>query len=409
MNAIIENPCHLAGLPTVDEALALLLETTVPVQEMESQRLAEAAGRILAHDAVAALSMPPCDRSAMDGYAFRYDDAGPLRRVGSALAGKPYAGAIAPGECVAIATGGAVPEGCDTVAMRELCTVTANGVVVSAKARGINIRRRGEDFQAGASLLPAGTVLGSRQIGLLAAAGLETVPVRRRLRVALVSMGDELAGSRCDAIQDANRPLLQALCAGNGFQVTDLGILPDSRARLAQTLAQAAVTHDIILTTAGTSVGDEDHACGAVLDCGGQLQIAGIAIKPGKPVSFGSIGGARIVALPGNPAAAYITFLLLGLPLLRHRAGSMAPPAVWHRVRAGFDHRKKPGLREYLRVQLVPGSDGTVSAERCRNEGSAMLASLAAADGLAVLAEAETEIREGDLLPFATFAALEAP
>lgn len=409
MNAIVGNACHVSGLPTVDEALAMLLGGVAAVQETESLTLAQAAGRLLAHDAVAALSVPPCDRSAMDGYAFRYDDAAPLRLIGSALAGKPYTGAIEPGECVAIATGGAVPAGCDTVAMRELCTVTSNGVVVSARARGINIRRRGEDFQAGASLLPAGTVLGARQIGLLAAAGLETALVRRRLRVALVSMGDELAGNGPDAIQDANRPLLQALCIGNGFQVTDLGILPDSRAWLAQTLAQAAANHDVILTTAGTSVGDEDHVRGAVLDCGGQLRIAGVAVKPGKPVSFGRIGRANIVALPGNPAAAYITFLLLGLPLLRRRAGSGMPPALWQRVRAGFDHRKKPGLREYLRVRLVPGSDGIPGAERCRNEGSAMLASLAAADGLVVLGEADTEIREGDLLPFATFAALEAP
>ncbi len=409
MNAMLGNACQVFGLPTVDEALALLLAGNVPVQETENLRLSEATGRLLAQDVVAPLSMPPCDRSAMDGYAFRFDDVGPRRLIGSALAGKPYAGPVARDECVAIATGGAVPEGCDTVAMREFCTVTANGVTVSGNVRGINIRRRGEDFQAGDRLLPAGTVLRARQIGLLAAAGLETVPVRRRLRVALVSMGDELGGKGDDAVQDANRPLLHALCAGSGFQVADLGILPDCRARLAQTLAQATAIHDVILTTAGTSVGDEDHLCGAILDCGGQLQIAGVAVKPGKPVSFGRIGRADIVALPGNPAAAYITFLLLGLPLLRHRAGNMAPPVPWQQVRAGFHHRKKPGLREYLRVRLVPGDDGTARAERCRNEGSAMLASLAVADGLVALAEADTEIQEGDLLPFTNFAALEAP
>jgi molybdopterin molybdotransferase len=143
-----------------------------------------------------------------------------------------------------------------------------------------------------------------------------------------------------------------------------------------------------------------------VLDGGGRLHVCGVAIKPGKPVSFGAIGSSLVMALPGNSTAAYVTFLILGLPLLRHLAGSAMPPTAWQGIRAGFLHRKKSGVREYLRVRLTPQSDGTMRADRCGADGSAMMASLAAADGLVVLADANTEIHEGDLVPFASFAAL---
>lgn len=407
MNAIVDFSCHAASLPRTDEVLSLLLPCLVPAREIETVALVEAAGRILAGRAEATLDAPPCDRSAMDGYAFRFGDGGPLRMRGRALAGRPYAGAIAPGECVAIATGGMIPDGCDTVAMREHCELTAIGVSVSARAAGANIRRRGEDFRAGDTLLQAGTRIGARQIALLAAAGLESVTVHARLRIAIPSMGDELAEAVPDGIRDANRPMLQALCIANGFEVTDLGILPDSRERLAEVLARAAANHDVVLTTAGTSAGDEDHVRGALMDCGGRLLIAGAAIKPGKPVSFGQIGGALCVALPGNPVAAYVTFLVLGLPLLRHLSGRTASATPWYRIEAGFSHHKKTGLREYLRVRLAHRRDGTLCAERCGNDSSAALASLAAGDGLIMLAEDQCEIGDGELVPFASFQALE--
>jgi molybdopterin molybdotransferase len=408
MNAVARFSCHAVDLPRTDEVLSLLLPHLVPTGRIEIVALGNAMGRILANDAQATRDVPPCDRSAMDGYAFRFGDAGPLPLAGRALAGKPHARAVRQGECVAIATGGAIPEGCDTVAMREHCEVTQGGVVVSAEGQGANVRRRGEDFGRGAVLLPSGTRMGARQIALLAAGGLESVAVRARLRVALLSMGDELAGAATDGICDANRPMLRALCSGNGFDVTDFGILPDSREQLADVLARAAADHDVIITTAGTSVGYEDHARGAMMDCDGRLLVAGVAIKPGKPVSFARIGGALCIALPGNPAAAYITFLVLGLPLLRRLSGRNAPLPPWRNVRAGFQHSKKPGLREYLRVRLLCQDDGFPRAERCGGEGSAMLASLAAGDGLVMLAEDDREICECDLVSFASFHDLES-
>jgi molybdopterin molybdotransferase len=281
-------------------------------------------------------------------------------------------------------------------------------VAVTAKAQGANVRRRGEDFEAGIILLKPGSPIGARQIGLLAAAGVESVAVYRPLRIALLSMGDELTAAACDGIRDANRPMLQALCAAHDFQVSDLGVLPDNRAHLAKTLAHAAASHDVVITSAGTSAGDEDHLLGAMLDCGGRPLIAGAAIKPGKPIAFGEIDKTLCIALPGNPAAAYITFLVLGLPLLRRLSGRVAPPMPWHDVAAGFYYRKKPGLREYLRVRLVRGSDSALCAERCDGDGSAMLVSLAGSDGLVVLDESRIDTREGDPLPFASFHALES-
>jgi molybdopterin molybdotransferase len=407
MNAITKISCHGAGLPRVDEILALLSRRPAPALQTETVALPQALGRILAGRVTAQLSAPPCDRSAMDGYAFRFGDKGPFLLAGSAIAGKPYCGTNRQGQCVAIATGGTLPDGCDSVAMREQCDVAGDGVMIAVQAQGANIRRKGEDFQAGSDLLPPGVRIGPRHMGLLAAAGVESVAVRRPLRIAILSMGDELAGAAPDGIRDANRPMLLALCAANGFAVTDLGILPDNRARLAQTLARAAADHDVIITSAGTSAGDEDHTLDAMLDCGGHPLIVGAAIKPGKPVAFGEIGAALCVALPGNPAAAYITFLALGLPLLRRLSAAAAPPALWHPVAASFNHRKRPGLREYLRVRLSRGNDGSLRAGRCGGDGSAMLTSLAAGDGLLLLAEDETHICEGDLLPFASFQTLE--
>jgi len=408
MNAIAALSCEISGLPTVDEALALTPWQCPPPAGIAQVPLAAALGRVLAEGAHALATVPPCDRSAMDGYTYRFGDPAPLRLVGAAPAGAPHTGSIAAGECITIATGGALPEGCDTVALREHCIVTAHGVQVKAKGAGANVRRRGEDFHAGDLLAAAGTRITSRHIALLAAAGVLHVCVRPALQIAVLSIGDELLGSSADAIHDANRPMLAALCAARGHGISDLGILPDSRSQLTAALRQAAADHDVIILSAGTSAGDGDHVHGALLDCGGQLFVSGVAIRPGKPVSLGRIGSALVLALPGNPAAAYVTFLVLGMPLLRRLAGETPPPQSWQRVTATFSHRKKPGLREYLRVRSTPGADGTLRIVPCRDDGPAMLTSLAEADGLVMLAEEDIGFDAGNAVLFASFHALEA-
>lgn len=408
MNAVATFSCATSGLPTVPEALSLVLRHCEPQAGMVQLPLVAALGRVLAEGAHAVATVPPCDRSAMDGYAFRFGVDAPLRLIGAAPAGTPHTGSVAAGECVAISTGGALPHGCDTVALREHCTVTVNGIQVIAKGPGANVRRRGEDFHTGDLLAAAGTRINTRHIALLAAAGVRRVCVRPALQTAILSVGDELLGTSADAIHDTNRPMLAALCAARGHAVSDLGILPDSREQMAAMLRWAAADHDVILLSAGTSAGDGDHVHGALLDCGGQLFVSGVAIRPGKPVSFGRIGRALVIALPGNPAAAYTTLLTLGLPLLRHLSGEMSPLPSWQRAIAAFPHRKKTGLREYLRVRLALQRDGTWIAKACRDNGSAMLTSLAEADGLVMLAENEAGFDTGDTVCFASFQTLEA-
>lgn len=409
MNAVLLSSCDSAGLPHMREALALVLRHCPPPDAAETIPLSAALGRVLAQDVRALVTAPPCDRSAMDGYAFRHGTAAPLHLIGAAPAGQPFAGLVQAGECVAIATGGALPAGCDTVALAEHCAVTAAGILVQAKGAGANVRRQGEDFRAGASLMAAGGRLNARHIALLAAAGVKALTVRPGLRTAILSLGDELLATGPDAIRDANRPMLASLCAGRGHRVSDLGILPDNRALLADMMTRAAHEHDVILLSAGTSASEGDHVRGALLDCGGQLLVSGVAIRPGKPVSFGRIGRTLVIALPGNPAAAHVTFLLMGLPLLRWLEGDSAPATPWQPVQAGFSHRKKPGLREFLRARLVHQPDGTPQVQACRDNGPAMLCSLAQADGLIMLAEDETGFAAGARVLFAGFTALEAP
>jgi molybdopterin molybdotransferase len=405
MNAILS--CDIGVLPTVPDVLSMLEEGFSPVSGTETVPLIQAFGRVLAQDAKAALTVPASDCSAMDGYAFSFEGQGSLRQVGAVMAGAPLDREIWPDECVAIATGGVVPAGCDTVALREHCADAGGYITVRAKGFGANVRHRGEDFCFGDTLVRAGARLHARHIGLLAAAGIDELSVRRRPNLALVSLGDELLREGPGGVRDANRPMLNALCASMEFSVTDLGTLPDRRCLLVETLAQSASRCDAIILSAGTSAGDEDHVRGAILDCGGELLVSGVAIRPGKPISFGRIGRMRVVALPGNPAAAYVTFLVLARPLLQRLAGRTPASITWQSVTAGFQHRKKVGLREYLRVRLANGPKGSLTAEPCRDNGPATLSSLAAADGLVLLDEGCGGFVPGDEISFAPFSVLE--
>ncbi len=385
--AMVHGSCLPAtGLPRVEAALALVRERVAPLTGLERIALHQATGRVLAADAHASVASPACDRSAMDGFAYRFTDAGnavALRCIGRASAGAPFNQPLTAGACIAIATGAMLPPGCDTVVIREQCDVAGDRVTISGPTiQGQNIRHRGEDFVAGAKLLCTGTRLAPRHIGLLASAGCGEAEVFRRLRIAVLSLGDELLPGNAAHIPDANRPMLLAYAVQLGAEVSDLCILPDQRDLIASTLHQAAATHDVILCSAATSKGDEDHLHDALRDCGGEILLTGAAIKPGKPVSFSKIDDCLLIGLPGNPAAALVTFLTLAAPLLRQAVGEQyrsRPPQI---VRAAFTHRKKPGMRDYLRVTLTPGADGIAQAQRCANNGAAMLASVAESDGL---------------------------
>jgi molybdopterin molybdotransferase len=403
---------HGGRLMSLAEALSLIEERTQAVAAIESASLREALGRILAEDLIAPFSAPPHANSAVDGYALRFDDLPAtgetaLRVVGRAAAGHPERRALGPGEAIRIFTGAVMPEGADTVAMQEDCRLESEGGRVQVPAglkRGANRRRAGEDVEAGAVALQAGIRLRPQEIGLAASLGVSTLPVRARLRAALFSTGDEIlepghAPAR-GCIFDSNRYTLAALLEGLGLRVTDLGILPDREAAIRDALHQAAEAgHDLIVTTGGVSVGEEDHVKAAV-EALGSLHAWRLAVKPGRPIALGQVGRVPFVGLPGNPVAAMVTFLRVVRPLVLRLAGAREPAPRFYRVRAGFDYRKKAGRREWVRARLGADGAGEAVAQRFPREGAGILSSLVESDGLVELPEDLTRLEAGTMVDF---------
>jgi molybdopterin molybdotransferase len=413
MMAQLSDDCFAfgGGLLTVPEALARIEKTVVPVVGHEMVPLAEAAGRVLAADQMAAFDLPRHANSAVDGYAVAHGDLRPdgetlLPVGGRAAAGHPLDRPLRPGEAIRIFTGAVMPDGADTVMMQEDCIAEGDRVRMKPGIRtGANRRRAGEDVAEGSLAMACGRRLKPADLGLLAALGHTRLPVYRRLRVALLSTGDEVRDPGAPlppgAIYDANRVMLRALLEGFGCVVDDLGIRPDRVEALADTLAAAGADHDLIVTSGGVSTGDEDHVKTAV-DRLGALHFWRLAIKPGRPVALGQVGGVPLIGLPGNPVAAAVTFAVLARPLILKLAGAVAAPPRVFPVRAGFGYRKKPGRREYLRVRLERDGDGLVAVKHPR-DGAGILSSIVESEGLAILDEATGDLAAGavvDFLPF---------
>ena len=405
----------------IDEVERILRERVMPVAEIETVPLNAAYGRVMANDILAPIDLPPFDNSAVDGYAVRAAD---LDRVAATklavservTAGRAAAQALAPGAAIRIFTGAPMPAGADTVFMQEDVRRDGETVLVpSGLDAGANRRLAGEDVRAGALLLPAGRRLSARHVALAAAVGLTQVTVRRRIRVAVLSTGDEIVEPGTPrpsaALFDANRYLLAGLIAGLGAESTDLGIVPDDPKRLEQAIAAAAQQHDLVLTSGGVSTGEADHVRSAV-EAIGRLVFWRVAVKPGRPVAMGVIPGSRpgtgaaFVGLPGNPVAAFVTFARVVRPLMGRLAGAELTPLIALPVRSTFAHRKKKGRREYVRVALRRGGDGVIEAVRHPQEGAGVLTSLTETDGLVELLEATTEIVPGASVGFLSYAAL---
>jgi molybdopterin molybdotransferase len=368
----------------------------------------------------APVDLPPFDNSAVDGYAVRHAD---LRKDGDTrltIGGRLTAGARAdlrlkPGQAIRIFTGAAMPAGADTVFMQEDVTVDGDHVIVPKGLKlGSNRRLAGEDVPAGHVVLPAGTVLEPQHIALAAALGLTDIEVRRRLKVALFSTGDEVVepgSSRAGAaIYDANRYLLSELLSRLGAVVTDLGILADDPAALARALHTAAAGHDLVVTSGGVSTGEADHVRSAV-ERVGSLVFWRVAIKPGRPVAMGVIRGtngasAAFVGLPGNPVAVFVTFVRVVKPLLRRLSGACPQHLMPLPVRAAFAYKKKKDRREYVRVALRRGSDGEIEAVKHPQDGAGILTSLTETDGLLEFPEDVTAIEPGARVGFLSYAAL---
>ncbi len=415
--AQLTDDCFAFGgeLMPVSTALSLIAERVVAATGVEEVTLADADGRVVAADIRSPVALPPFDNSAVDGYAVRHADLaaeGPttLKLGGRVAAGGSAEGLSASGVAVRVFTGAPLPKDADTIFMQEDVEIAGGTVILPpGLKRGANLRRAGEDIARDALLLPAGRRLRPQDVALAAAVGLPAIKVRKKLKVALFSTGDELAepGSplREGAINDSNRVLIAAMLRRFGATVSDLGILRDDRDELARRLAAAARGHDLILTSGGVSTGDEDHVKAAV-EAVGKLVFWRLGIKPGRPVAMGVIDGVPFAGLPGNPVAVFVTFCHVVRPLLARLAGMELEKLIRMPVLAAFAYRKRPGRREYVRVSLRNGTHGVVEAVKHPREGAGILTSLTETHGLVELEEEVLTVSEGDRVSFLPYSAM---
>jgi len=394
------------------EALDKLLAAAQPLEEFLSLPLMVTAGRVLAAAQTSTVAVPPLDNSAMDGYAVRLADI-PVPGICLAVSQRIPAGTVGtpllPGTAARIFTGAPVPVGADTVVMQELCEHGENGVVINCLPKfGENIRRAGEDISIGGEILTAGMKLRPQDIALAASAGLPELPVYRRLRVGLFFTGDELVqpGEPLPpgAIYNSNRYALRSLLEGLGCEVEDLGTVADTLEATRAALRQAAAGNDLIITSGGVSVGEEDHVKPAV-EAEGRLDMWKIAIKPGKPLAFGEVrkagGKAWFLGLPGNPVAAFVTFLIMVRPFILRLQGVAGVLPHSYTLPADFEWNKADARTEFLRGKL----NAAGAVELFKNQGSGVVTSLSWGDGLVVKAPQQL-IARGDSVRFIPFAEL---
>lgn len=398
------------------EALAILKSRVAPVVGVEDVPLDEAAGRFLAKAIVSPRAIPAHDNTAVDGYAFAhtaYDEKTGARAkvVGEASAGHGFDGTPPSGSAVRIFTGAVMPDGLDTIAMQEDVRVEEGGGERFAHLppglkQGANRRLAGEDAETGAVLVEAGARLRPQDVASAAATGLGQLSCYAPLKVAIVSTGDEILrpgeAFTPGAVYDANAPMLQGLLAAAGAEAEDLGVLPDDSARVRGALLEASRNYHALVISGGASQGREDHVVDAI-DALGTRHLWQIAIKPGRPMSFGQIGDCVVLGLPGNPVAVFVCFLIYVRPVLTRLAGGAWPEPHRFPLPAAFTQKKKAGRREFWRARLTQAPDGRLNVAKFPRDGSGLISSLREADGLIEVAEDVTEVREGDLVDFIPF------
>lgn len=385
----------------VAEALAAMQSQVSALAETETVSLSAALDRVLAQPVCADINVPGYDNSAMDGYALRAAEATqPLKVVGEAFAGHPFDSTLPANSCVRIMTGAQIPQGADAVVMQEnVERDDADIQVQTTVQRGDNVRLCGSDIAAGAVVLAAGQRLNAVHIGLLASLGIAEVTVIRKLRVALFSNGDELVVPgeplrKASQIYDSNRFTLTAMLQRLNVDIIDLGHIADDPDALESAFQQAMRSADLVISSAGVSVGDADHTKNTLAKLG-HIEFWKIAIKPGKPFAFGRLGDAWFCGLPGNPVAAVVTLDQLVQPLLRRMAGEQVTPPLQLEAKAATTIKKRPGRTDFQRGRYSQ-RDGQLWAEPVGSQSSAVLTSVAQANCFLVLEEERGSIAAGE-------------
>ncbi|MDX2317349.1 MAG: molybdopterin molybdotransferase MoeA [Hyphomicrobiaceae bacterium] len=398
------------------EALSILRSRVRSMVGTRPVSLAEAAGRFLAEPIISPRPVPAHDNAAVDGYVFAASAYDPeqgarLRIVGEAAAGHPFEGPAPPESTIRIFTGAVVPPGLDTVAMQEDVRIEERdgerwALIPPGLKPGANRRLAGEDTRTGEILVEAGTRLRPQEVASAAAAGLGAISCFTPLKVAILSTGDEILrpgdAFAAGKVYDANAPMLHGLISAIGAEAIDLGILPDTPERVVSALSDASRDFDAIVISGGASQGQEDHVVRSI-DALGKRHLWQIAIKPGRPMSFGQIGDSVVLGLPGNPVAVFVCFLMYVRPVLTRLAGGTWPEPVRFPVPASFNQKKKVGRREFWRAKLTRDGDGRLLLAKFPRDGSGLISSLREADGLIEVAENVDEVRAGELVDFIPF------
>ncbi len=395
-----------------DQALQLIMDSLKPVQETEQFSIREALNRVLAEDIKSTINVPSGTNSAMDGYAVNAQDLPDtgitrLSVIGSSFAGTPFTGEVSGGECVRIMTGAIMPTGTDTVVIQEHVEKEKDSIVIGSDTKpGANVRQAGEDLAIGDLVLQSGMCMTPADIGLLASLGIPSISVWKKLRVAFFSTGDELRsiGEKLEdgMIYDSNRYTLYSMLTRLGVDIIDMGVVRDEPALLEQAFTKAKDVADVLITSGGVSVGEADYVK-QVLNSQGDINFWKVAMKPGRPLTFGKLDNTYFFGLPGNPVSVMVTFYQFVQPALRVLMGEPYKPPVYVQARCESKLKKRPGRVEYQRGILEPDSNGNITVRKTGQQGSGILRSMADANCFIVLPLESEGIKPGDMVQVQPF------
>ncbi|AQS40539.1 molybdopterin molybdochelatase [Shewanella psychrophila] len=404
------DPCSQPSLMHPDEAIALLLKQVNPLEDSEVVQLSQGLGRVLAEDLASSIDLPPFNNSAMDGYAFRFEDLTnneSLNLIGQSFAGHPFEGEAQPNTCIRIMTGAPLPDGYDTVQMHEKVEAKETDIFIEPpKAIGANVRYRGEEVKTGGKVLVNGTQVGAAELGVLATIGISQIRVTRQVKVAFFSTGDELRPVGTELapgqIYDSNRYSIRGLLSRANVEWIDMGVVEDDPEAIREAFKNASANADMVLTSGGVSVGDADYTK-QVLDEVGEITFWKLAIKPGKPFAFGKLDNAIFCGLPGNPVSSMVTFYKLVWPLLTKMQGLPQSKPLQVKAKLKGDLRKYPGRVEYQRGILSQNHSGEFEVTITGEQGSGMLTSMSLANCFVILAQEQGNTSDGTLVTVEPF------